>query len=64
MSVDLAEIEHRLAKLRRQWLAHPEKRPIILLQANALKRAREIALRKTATDAPQDLFETAKRIFS
>lgn len=64
MSVDLTEIEHRLAKLRREWLAQPEKRPIILLQANALKRAREIALRKTAAEDPQDLFETAKRIFS
>jgi hypothetical protein len=64
MSVDLAEIERRLAKLRREWLAQPEKRPIILLQANALKRAREIALRRAKPGPPDELFETAKRIFS
>jgi hypothetical protein len=64
MSVDLAEIERRLAKLRREWLTHPEKRSIILLQANALKRAKEIALRKTIAETPQDLFEAAKRIFT
>jgi hypothetical protein len=64
MSVDLAEIERRLAKLRREWLAHPEKRPIILLQANALKCAKEMALRRITAEDPKDLFEAAKRIFS
>ena len=64
MSIDLAEIERRLAKLRREWLAYPDKRPIILLQANALKRAREIALRRAEASGSGDLFETAKKIFS
>jgi len=62
MSIDLAEIERRLSKLRREWQAHPDKRPIILLQAKALQRAKEIAQRATA-ESSEDLFEAAKRIF-
>jgi len=63
MSIDLAEIERRLSKLRREWRAYPDKRPIIRLQAKALQRAKEIA-QKTSVESSEDLYEAAKRIFS
>jgi hypothetical protein len=43
---ELLEIEDKLAGLRKEWLANPEKRRIIELQAKALKLAKTSYLEK------------------
>jgi hypothetical protein len=63
MSVDLAEIESRLTRLRKEWLVNPEKRDIILYQAKALQRARELLLERRNRPAGEDAAEQAERIF-
>ena len=63
MSVDLAEIESRLARLRKEWLANPEKRDIILYQAKALQRAKELLLERRDRPAGADAAGQAERIF-
>jgi hypothetical protein len=57
---DLLAIEDRLAGLRQEWVARPDKRKIIEIQAKALKIAKDMIEEKRAEP---DLFEQAKAIF-
>ena len=60
----LEHIENKLAELRREWVARPDKRRIIALQAKALQRAKEIAeAKQRATLQDTTLYEQAKEIF-
>ena len=57
---DLLYIENNLAELREEWVARPDKRKIIEIQAKALKIAKEMIEKRKAEP---DLYEQAKRIF-
>lgn len=64
MAVDLPTIESKLAELRKEWVARPDKRKVIELQAKALLRAKQILLaKKREEESTTDLYEQAKRIF-
>ena len=62
MDFDLLKLENDLAKLRKEWVARPDKRSIIELQAKVLLRAKDLHLSKQKD--PPASFEEAKRIFS
>ncbi len=64
MAVDLPTIEQKLAELRSQWKARPDKRKVIELQARALLRAKEILLAKeTGEETLERSYQEAKVIF-
>ncbi len=56
----IEELDAKLAQLRTEWLANPAKREIIEMQAELIKWAKEMYLRKE----PPATFEEAQRIFS
>ncbi|MBC7236235.1 MAG: hypothetical protein H5T69_10350 [Chloroflexi bacterium] len=61
----LEHIENKLAELRQEWVARPDKRRIIALQAKALQRAKEIAeTKQRAVLQDATLYEQAKEIFN
>lgn len=57
-------IESKLAELRKEWAARPDKRKVIELQAKALLRAKQILMAKREEErVSTDLYEQAKEIF-